>query len=150
MKSRREFVAGLDHPVGGNRNDLAVVLAEDLLPVHGDGSRHEARWVDHVPRAAGVEHDFGVRQVAQHRAGAAGMVEVDVGEDQVADARRGNALRCKRRQHVRDRVVGADVDQRCRSPLAQEMDRGEQRALETRIDGADAVVEVPDRSETHG
>ncbi|MET0917307.1 MAG: hypothetical protein ABWY07_02630, partial [Burkholderiales bacterium] len=80
--------------------------------------------------------------MAEHRAGAAGRVEVHMRVDQISYALRADPFGPERAKDLGHRTAGADVDQRSVCALAQQVDRREHRAFVSGIDGADAVLEV--------
>ena len=121
--------------------DFAVQLRIQLFAVHRARAGDELGGVDHVRRAARMHHAGGARQRAHERAGAAGMIEVHVREEQEVH-RVGRELQLlERREYQRNGGVGPGIDDR--RPAAGHHDvRGiHLRPNIFRVDGGDAVGE---------
>ena len=84
-QDRDETVVRLDDTRGIDRNDLAIKAPGGFNTVNRLRSGDQLRWIDHVPRTARMHQKLGRRESLHHRAGAAGMVEVHVGEDDPVD-----------------------------------------------------------------
>ena len=84
VEAEHGLAAGQDLEVLlGDRDDLAPGLAQALLPaVQPRGARDELLGIGHVRRAAFVYVHVEVGPAAHERARGAGMVEVDMGEEQ--------------------------------------------------------------------
>ena len=95
-----------------------------------------------MARAAGMDDEPRPRQPLHQLPGAACVVEVDVGEDHVVDGVRRDAEGVEGREQVRHRVARPDVDERGTAALDDQVARVEERPLESRVDGDDAVAEV--------
>ena len=89
--------------------------------------------------AARVHRDAGVRQLLEQRAGAAGVVEVDVGEQHPVDRGARDALGVERREQVRHRERGAGIDERRAAAVDDQVAGVEPRAHIVRVDRRDAV-----------
>ena len=75
-------VTGDHHPLRRHRFELSVMAFELLLAIDGSGTGHQARRVDHVRGGTRVRHQTRIGQLAHQHAGAAGMVEMGVGQQQ--------------------------------------------------------------------
>ena len=95
-----------------DRHQSPVDLARASLAVHGLGACPQLRRVDHVGRAARVQHATGIRQVRQQFAGAAGVVEVHVREKDGLDVAAIQPCAFERIEQERHGVVGAGVHER--------------------------------------
>ena len=110
---------------GVDRRDLAVEPAVAGLAVDTDRRRDQHRGIDEVRGAARMQHGLSPRQFAQQRAGAAGVVEVDVGQEQPVDRVTLDAESLERGEHVRRRQRGATVDDRGPAAVRDHVDRVE-------------------------
>ena len=73
------------HPLGRRRQHVPVEAADGLHPAVDLGRAGEQlRRVDHVPGAAGVDDEPRRGEPGEQRARAGGVVEVHVGDDDVA------------------------------------------------------------------
>ena len=89
----------------GHRHDLAPQAVE-LLAVQAPRAGHQALGVDHVRRAALVDVDRQLGPAAHERAARAGVVEVDVGQQQ-----RARTLVAEPASSVSTRRLGPGVDE---------------------------------------
>ena len=101
-------------------------------------------------RAARVDHGAGIRQLLEQGAGAAGVVQMDVGEDQPVHVGRREACGFQPAQQRRHRVRGAAVDEGGAAVLDDQVGRIEQRAVETGVDDMDAVGQGLEEGQGHG
>jgi hypothetical protein len=91
-------------------------------------------------------HDqLGVRESLHHHPGAAGMVEVDVGDDHVIDALGAEAARSECRQRLRHDFEIGGVDEGGAAVALDQVDGGQQRSHAAGIEGVDPVVVVDQR-----
>ena len=90
-----------------------------------------------------------VRQLAHQGAGAAGVVEMHVRQQQVVDGCARHAELVERGEQVRYRVVGADIDERRAPGVDDDMRRGVTCVQVFDIDRGDAV-RMPVQSRRHG
>lgn len=94
-------VFGHHHTLLRNRLD-ATIAARDLLgTINGGGTGNQPGRIDHVRRAARVQHRLCVRQLLHQQAGAAGVVQVHVGQQQPVDRVHTQAGVRQRLQHGR-------------------------------------------------
>lgn len=107
-----QFVRRFDDARGVDRQHLAVQAAHFGRAIDGGGAGHQLGGIGHVPRAARVHHEAGVGEGAHHRAGAAGVVEMDVRQDHVIDALRRQIERGQRPLDRAQRFVVAGIDDR--------------------------------------
>jgi len=125
--------------------DRRAVRALDLLgPVDRRRSLHELGRVDQVAGAARVDHQPGPRQVLHQQAGAAGVVEVDMGRDDQIDRIDRQAQARQGRHQVRHRVVGPGVDEGGAAVLDDQVGGVEVRPEEGGVDDVDAVRQALD------
>ena len=96
-----------DHqPSGGHRLGNAIVGLQVLAEDHSGAGDQPAR-IDQVARPALMHHDLRVRQMPQEGPGAAGVVQVDVRDDDVGDVARRDAQVGQRLQPDGDAPAGA-------------------------------------------
>jgi translocation and assembly module TamA len=96
-----------DHALLRNGDQLAVRGIEKCIPKHRACPCFKFGGIDHVPCAMRMHHQRGIGQFLHQPAGAAGVVEVHVGEDHIAHR---FALPAAAFQHFQDTfhaVVGA-------------------------------------------
>ena len=86
-----------------------------------------------------------VGQLLQQQPGAAGVIQVHVGQEDVVDRAARDAELGERRQQVRHRVVRADVDEGGAPAVHDDVRGGVARVQVLGVDGGDAV-RVADRS----
>jgi len=86
-----------------------------------------------------MHHQPGVGQFAHQRAGAAGVVEVDVAEDDVIDRIAAQAQLVQCRQHIRQRIVAPGIDQCHPAVIDDQVDRRQDRADIAGVKGMNAV-----------
>ncbi len=90
-------------------------------------------------RAARMQQRARLRQLAHQQPGAAGVIEVHVGEQQVVDRLTGDAELGECAEQQGDRRVGPDVDE-CRAAfIHDEVRGGVSRVQVLGVDGTDAV-----------
>ena len=92
-----------------------------------------------------MQHRAGAGELAHQPSGAARVIEVHVGQQDVVDGVAGDAELGERRQQIRHRVVGADVDEGGASRVFDEVRRRVARIQILGIDRADAVRVAVDR-----
>ena len=88
---------------------------------------------------ARVNHGPGVRQLLEQSPGAAGMVEVHVGDEQILDGLPRDAEPLQRRQQVRHRVNRAGVDDRRATGTLDDVHRRKAGPEVFGVDGGYAV-----------
>ena len=94
-----------------DRHDLAVKFEGLLLAVHALRTGDEFLRVGHVRCAARVQHATRVRQRLHQQASASGVIEMDVGQEDVVDVAAIEIVLLQRVEQVRHAVVGAGVDE---------------------------------------
>jgi hypothetical protein len=112
-RSQRERDAVFDcvHPVFGHRQHLAPERIH-LVAVEAARTFQQARGVGHVRGACGVDVHVEIGPPLGHRAGGAGVVEVDVREQQGAHVIQGVTARAEARLQPLQRGRRAGVHQR--------------------------------------
>ena len=101
-----------------DRQDLAIQLRIELLTVNRSRRGDECRGIEHVWRATRVKHTGGTRQRAHERTGAAGMIEVNMREEQVVHRVRGDLQLLERREYQRNGSIRAGIDDGRSQPAA--------------------------------
>ena len=79
------LITGLDDALCIDRHDFTVKFVGFFLAVNALRSGDELRRIRHVRRASRVYHAARIRQRLHQCPGAAGMVQVDVGQENVID-----------------------------------------------------------------
>ena len=104
----RQAVAVLhhDHAFLGHRRQRAVHGVELLVAVHRPCAGLQPRWVDHVPGAAWVHQELRLGQLLHQQPRAAGVIEMNVGDNHVSHLLAGPAAGLQQAQHVRHRGAG--------------------------------------------
>ena len=125
----------------GTRTRLPYDRSTSCGAVDARRASDETRRIDEVARAARMDDEPRVRQVLHQQARAAGMVEMDVGRDDVVDRVDADAGASERREQARDGVVGARVDEGGAAALDDQVGRVEERAMKAGVDDADAVAD---------
>jgi hypothetical protein len=92
----------------------------------------------------------GLGQGLHQQAGAAGVVEVDVGGDDVVDHLGRQAQRIERGQQARHGVVGAGVDKQRAAAFDHQIGRIKLRPVKARVYGVDAVGQGLNKGQVHG
>ena len=105
-----------------------------------------------MARAARMDDEPRARQVLHQEADAAGVVEVDVGRDDVVDGVDVEPGSGERGEQARHRVVRAGIDERRATALDDQVGSVEERSMEAGIDDLDAMREPFDevRCEARG
>ena len=142
-------VAREEDALARNRRDLAIERAIVRFAVDGDRGRDQPRGIGEVRRAARVHHGARIGQLGQQNAGASGMVQVHVGEQNEVDRGACDAEMLERGEQPRHRIVGAYVDEGGMPSLDDEMGGGEAGANVARVDRRDAVRILDDRRLQH-
>ena len=91
--------------------------------------------------ATRVQDAAGIRQVLHQQAGPAGMVEMNVRQENKVDVGDIEALLTQRIQQQRYGIVGAGIDERAAALFDDEVTGVLQRAQIFSVDGDDAIVE---------
>ncbi len=133
-------VLGHHHTMFGNGLDTTIAARDFLGTVHRRGTGNQPGRVDHVRRTARVQHCLCVGQLLHQQAGAAGVVQVHVREQQPVHRVNGQTRVGQRLQHRRHRQAGATVDERGAVVFNDQIGRVEVGTLEAGIDGVDAGV----------
>ncbi len=122
---------------------------EQLVPIDRARAGDELARIDEMRRAPRMQNRLRIRQCLHERAGAAGVIEVHVSEQQQVDRATGDAEPIQRREQIGNRMRGADIDER-RAPAVLDEVRGrEPRPHVLGIDGVDAVRVSGDRRLGH-
>ena len=132
----REGVDGL-HPLGRDGGDGAVEGGERLLAVHALGARHEPAGVDGVGGSARMGEQAGVRAGREQGSGAAGMVEVDVGDDHVGHVFGAKLEATEGREDGGHRLAGVRLDDHRAVVVGHDVGRG--AAGNTGVAGVDEM-----------
>ncbi len=135
-------IGSFDHAPGRHWLERAVAAPHLLFAVDRRGSGPQFRRVDHVPCAARMHRQPCVRQGGHQPAGAAGVIQMHMGEDQPIDIGNRQSGLGQGLHQPRLRVVGAAVDEGAASVLDHQIGGVEVRPLEAGVDGVDAVVVV--------
>jgi hypothetical protein len=138
VEIEHEAVVRFDHPRRRDRHDLAIQLAEHCLAIDRHRSLHQLAWVDHVPRATWMHNQFGIRAGRDEGAGGAGVVEVDVGDDDEIHRFRRHTQIGQGGQDMRHGIVGAGIDNRGVALFNDQVHGGEPGADIFGIQGDDA------------
>ena len=136
-----EAIGGLDDALGRHRNQLAVELPGPLRPIHRRNASEQLGRLDHVPRATGVHHKLRVREGPHEGPRAAGVVEVDVGQQHEIHRLGRQPGRGEGLLHMHQRVVVAGIHQRGPAALLDQVDRCHVGAVVARLHRIDAVTE---------
>ena len=128
-------------PGGVGRGEQPEDVVEDA-PEDAAGAGHQPLGVDEVPGAALVDDDLGAGEHRGQRAHAAGVVEVDVRDDDRREVAGADAQRGERGLHDRRGRRGARLDQA--GPVAaDEVGRGDAGvAGHLRVEREDLVAEL--------
>ena len=105
------LIGNNDDPVLVNWHQFTVHLDIPFFTVNGLRTLDEFLRINHVRRTTRMQYDMGVWQMLHELAGAAGMVEMYVGEKHVVDVGRINILVPQRRQQIVNAVVDTGVDE---------------------------------------
>ncbi len=89
-----------------------------------------------------MHHQFGIGESFHHDPGAAGMVEMDMGEDHVVHRIRAEAARFERSQRLRHDLEVGGIDKGRAALAFDQVNRRQQRPDIACIKGVDAVVVV--------
>lgn len=137
----QSFVS-VDDALGRDGQDVAVDVVDVVLAINGGDAGDKLGGLGHVARAARMDDQFGVGEFAHERPGAAGVVEVDMGEDDVIDSIAAEADLVQRFQHIGQRVVAAGIDEGDPAVVDDHVDGGQDGAHVAGVEGDDAVVVV--------
>ena len=129
-----------EHTLLGDRQDLAVHLRVSFRPVHRARPADQLLRVDHVRGAARMQYGLRVGQLVHQQAGAAGMIEVYVCQENIVDRTRVEVLLAQRIEQQRHAGVGAGIDKRGAPVRDQQVARVEQRPDVVGVDGRDAIT----------
>ena len=143
---QRLAIGERDDPVFGHRHDLAPERVH-AVAVEPRGGTDQPRGIDQVRRADGMHEDLHVRLLAHDRPGAAGVIEMDVGDEDLGQLRGVESRRLDpgiERGESRGRS-GLDQGQLVRSGQQVGVDDSVP-ALEPEIDGPDALVDLRRRA----
>ena len=113
IQQHRFIVLHRPHPAGFNRQQLAVAACHFRLAIHRAGAGIKNAWINHVACTARVQQQRGIRQFLHQLPGAAGMIQMHMGQDQVLHLFHCNPFAFQCTQQQRYRIAGATVDQ-CR------------------------------------
>lgn len=133
---------GVDDALGRDGQDVAVDVLDVVLAVNRGDAGDKLGGLGHVARAARMDDELGVREFAHERAGAAGVVEVDMGEDDVIDSIAAEADLVQRFLHIGQRVVAAGIDEGNAAVVDDHVDGGQDGAHIAGVEGDDAVVVI--------
>ena len=97
-----------------------------------------------MARAARMDDEPGAGQVLHQQADAAGVVEVDVGRDDVVDGVDVEPGAVERGEQARHRMVRAGIDERRPAVLDDQVGGVEARSMKAGVDDVDALVEPVD------
>ena len=126
------------HARGRDRQQLPVQLLE-ALAVDRARALDQAAGVDHVRRAARMQHRHGVGELLHQPPRPAGVVQVHVRQQHVVHRRARDAKLGERRQQVGDGSVGAHIDEGRATAILDDVRGGVPGIEVLGIDGADAV-----------
>ena len=107
--------------------------------VKARAERDELRGVDHVGRAARMQHRTGVGELAHQPARPAGMIQMHVRQQHEVDRRARDAQFRERGEQVGDRCVRPHIDKGGATGLDDNVRSDMPRVQVLSIDGADAV-----------
>jgi hypothetical protein len=116
-------------PPGRNGNELAPETVH-ILAVQAPGTGDELRGVDHVRRAALVHEDIDVGILSHERPGRAGVIEMDMREQDVPHIPHRHALLLERPLQVFDRGRRTWIDERNAGRAVQNRRRDDFRDAE--------------------
>ena len=133
-------IVGVHDTLGRNGQNIAVDRVNVRLTINSGDAGHQPGRLGHVARTARMHHQLGLGQFAHQRAGTAGVVEVDVAEDDVIDRIATQAQLIERRQHIRQRIVAAGIDQRHPPIVDNQVDRRQDRTDIAGVKGMNAVL----------
>jgi hypothetical protein len=146
-----EALAILDHPHARrrNRHKLPVQTREAFLAVDRLGARDELRGVDHVRRAARMQHRLRAGKLAHESARATGVIQVHVRQQQVIDRVARHAEFPQSGEQIGNRIVGADIHEGGAAGVNYDVRGGVPGIQVLAIHGGDAV-RVPIKRRFHG
>ena len=132
-------VGGHAHALGRDRHQLAVELRKALRAVDAPGAGDQLLGIDHVRRAARMQYGTGVGERPHQCAGAASVIQVHVGQQQVVDRLGRDAELGERGEQVRHREVSADIDERGATGILDDVCGGVTAVQVLGVDRGDAV-----------
>ena len=135
-------------PRGVGRRQPPVERVEQVAVDHRR-ARHEPRGIDEVAGALLVHVHGGVRERRRHVADAAGVVEVDVRDDDGAEVVGADAHRVERRQQRGHRRLAAGLDQHRGRPVDQVTGGHPLPAAEERVELVHPVADRHAHSPLH-
>ncbi|MNM41671.1 hypothetical protein D3C81_524940 [compost metagenome] len=128
------------HTLLGNRFDATIAARDFLGAIDGGGTGDQPGRIDHVRRAARMQHRTRIRQLLHQQASAAGMIQVHVGQQQPVHRLHAQPVVGQGLQHRRHRQAGTAVDERGTTIFDDQVGGIEIGPLETGIDGVDAGI----------
>ncbi len=131
------------HPLGRCRNDFPVECAEALLSVDADGAGGQPAGVDEVTRAAGMDEQLRLWELAQVEPGGAGVVQVHVCRHHVAQLVALDAELGEGRQQVGKAVRRSRLDEGVFTVALDQVETGHPGGHVAGIDAGDAAGETP-------
>ena len=145
-KIEHGFVAHLEYAFGRNRHQFAIRPLYLVGAVDRRRAGHQARRIDHVWCATRMHGKPRIGQLTHDLPGPAGVVEMDVGDDHEVHRRDIDLLGLQFVEQGRNRIIGTDIDEGGTAIFDDQMTGIEMGTMETRVDGADAVLEIHENS----
>ena len=118
-------IAGGEDALDRHRRQLTVQPLSLVRAIDGLDGGEQRRRVGHVPRPARMHHQPGFGKGLHHRPGPAGVIQMDVGQEDVIDAGRRQSQAPQGVQYPRQAGVGGGVHHGDPAAFDEEIDRGE-------------------------
>ena len=118
-------IAGGEDALDRHRRQVTVQPFGFTRTVNGLDGGEQRRRVGHVRRAARMHHQPGFGKGLHHRPGPAGVIQMDVGQENVIDAGRRQSQAPQGVQYPRQAGVGGGVHHGDPAAFDEEIDRGE-------------------------